>query len=104
MYFIVNKTKKGTGQMDKKRKHILNKYDKNLKSFEYKSSFYTASALARPRARHTSPIYLLQFSSSNIKFDELDLLFISNWNFAGYSRHKDPVQTRKKDPIHQTPY
>ena len=43
--------------MDKKRKHILNKYDKNLKSFEYKSSFYTASALARPRARHTSPIY-----------------------------------------------
>ena len=31
--------------MDKKRKHILNKYDKNLKSFEYKSSFYKASAL-----------------------------------------------------------
>jgi hypothetical protein len=40
--------------MDKKRKHILNKNDKNLKSFEYKSSFYTASALAR----HTPPIYL----------------------------------------------
>ena len=40
--------------MDKKRKHILNKNDKNLKSFEYKSSFYTASALAR----HIPPICL----------------------------------------------
>ena len=74
--------------MDKKRKHILNKYDKNLKSFEYKSSFYTASALARPRARHTSPIYLLHV------YFKLE--------FYRLQQAENPVQTRKKNPVYQT--
>ena len=35
----------------------------------------------------------------NIEYDELDFWSISNWNFTGYSRKKNPVQTRKKNPV-----
>ena len=61
-----------------------------------KSAITVCSSAPR---RQTAYLSALDFCNSpvwNIEFDELDFQSISNLNFTGYSRQKNPVQTGKK--------
>ena len=47
-------------------------------------------------------MWFLAFSSNwNVESDQLDFYPSLNWIVASYTSSKNPVQTRKKNPVHQ---